>query len=135
LANVLLVEDNAGDRRLFREALLGIELVCALHTVVDGAQALAFLRRQGEYDTAPRPDLIVLDLNLPKKNGREVLAEIKAEPMLSAIPVLILTTSDFPRDKIETSGANCFLTKSLDVEHYFASVRTALNSLLCAHRV
>ena len=90
---ILLVEDNPGDVRLTREALKDAKVRNALHVAMDGVEALAFLRKQGKYSAVPRPDLILLDLNLPKKNGREVLEEIKRDDALRHIPVVILTTS------------------------------------------
>jgi two-component system response regulator len=90
---ILLIEDNAGDARLAKEALRDAKVFNNLSWVADGVEAIAFLRREGKYDKAPRPDLILLDLNLPRKDGREVLSEIKADDKLKRIPVVILTTS------------------------------------------
>jgi CheY-like chemotaxis protein len=96
-----------------------------LHWVQDGVEALAFLHRQGKYSDAPRPDLILLDLNLPKKDGREVLAQIKADPNLKLIPVVILTTSAAERDILRTYelNANCYVTKPIDLEQFISVVK------------
>jgi two-component system, chemotaxis family, response regulator Rcp1 len=106
---ILLVEDNPGDVRLTREALKDGKVSNRLHVVVDGVEALAFLRREGEHATAVRPDLILLDLNLPKMDGRQVLAEIKADPTLRQIPVVILTSSQAEEDICRSYDlhANC----------------------------
>ena len=98
VAQILLVEDNPGDARLIREAFQSARFFCHLHAVSDGEEALAFLHREGHFVEAPRPDLILLDLNLPHKDGREVLAEIKNEPSLRQIPVLILSSSAVEAD-------------------------------------
>ena len=112
-AEILLVEDNPGDVELTREALDGAKLSNTLHVVADGMAALAFLRRQGPYADAPRPDLILLDLNLPKKDGREVLAEIKEDESLKIIPVIVLTTSKADEDILRSYklNANCYISK------------------------
>jgi chemotaxis family two-component system response regulator Rcp1 len=123
---VLLVEDSPGDIRLTREALKDAKVHVNLHVTVDGGQAMAFLRREGEYATAPRPDLILLDLNLPKKDGRQVLEEIKNSPTLGSIPVVILTTSAADAD-IQQSyklHANCFITKPVDLEGFLEVIRS-----------
>ena len=124
--NILLVEDNAGDRRLTVEALKEAKIGNELHAVSDGAAAIAFLRRQGKYVNAPRPGLVLLDLNLPKMDGREVLKEIKQDPDLRSIPVVILTTSDAEEDIIKTydSHANCYITKPVDFEQFMKVVRS-----------
>ena len=106
---VLLVEDNPGDVRLTQEAFKEGKLRNGLRVVMDGVEAMAFLRREGEYADAPRPDIILLDLNLPKMDGREVLAEIKADDELKSIPVIILTTSDAEEDIIRTYNHQCKL--------------------------
>ena len=121
---VLLVEDNPGDVRLTREALKDAKVRNTLHVAMDGVEALAFLRRQGKYATVPRPDLILLDLNLPKKNGREVLEEIKQDDALSHIPVVILTTSQAELDIVESYRlhANAYVTKPVDLEQFLKVV-------------
>ena len=124
--NILLVEDNAGDRRLTVEALKEAKIGNELHAVNDGAAAIAFLRRQGKYVDAPRPGLILLDLNLPNMDGREVLKEIKQDLSLKSTPVVILTTSDAEEDIIKTydSHANCYITKPVDFEQFMKVVRS-----------
>jgi len=115
---ILLVEDNPGDVRLVREALAESGGTSRLHTVGDGAEALAFVRREGEYADAPRPDLILLDLNLPRMDGREVLKAVKSDPETRDIPVIILTTSSAPPD-IEMAydrGANAYVRKPLGMD-------------------
>lgn len=113
---ILMVEDNPGDVRLTREALKGGKIWNQLHVVEDGVAALNFLRRSAPHEDAPRPDLILLDLNLPKKDGREVLATIKADESLKLIPVVILTTSQAEEDVIKAYAlnANCYVTKPVD---------------------
>jgi CheY-like chemotaxis protein len=123
---ILLVEDNAGDVRLTREALREAQVAVELVAVPDGEQALAYLRRTGEHAEARRPDLILLDLNLPKKNGLEVLEEIKADPALRRTPVTMLTTSSSARDVAACydRGVNCYVVKPLDLDDFTALVRT-----------
>src|SRR6266853_5807252 len=99
---ILLVEDNPGDVRLTREALREAKVLNNVHVAADGVEAMAFLRREGNHVRAPRPDLILLDLNLPKKTGREVLEEVKGDTRLSHIPVVVLTTSQAERDILES---------------------------------
>lgn len=117
---ILLVEDNPADVRLTREALRDAKIHNRLHTVVDGIEAMKFLRREGEYAQSPRPDLMLLDLNLPKKSGREVLAEVKADPTLRAIPVVVFTTSQSDEDILRSYDlhANCFITKPVDFTQF-----------------
>ncbi len=117
-SDVLLVEDNAGDIRLLKEAFQEAGLTCRLNIARDGEQAMAFLRKEGHYANSPRPALILLDLNLPRKDGREVLAEIKTEKMLQKIPVVILTTSTNPDDvhRAYELHANCYFAKPGDIE-------------------
>lgn len=126
IINILLVEDNPGDRRLTFEALKEAKIGNELHAVNDGAAAMAFLRRQGEYVDAPRPGLVLLDLNLPKMDGREVLKEIKQDPGLKSIPVVILTTSEAEQDIVKTyeSHANCYITKPVDFEQFMKVVKS-----------
>jgi len=122
---ILLVEDNPGDVRLMQEALKDSKLINNLYVVNDGLEALAFLRREGKHAKTPRPDLIFLDLNLPKKNGRDVLVEIKEDPELKRIPVVILTTSKAEEDIIRTynSHANCYITKPVDFKQFITVVK------------
>jgi two-component system, chemotaxis family, response regulator Rcp1 len=123
---VLLVEDSPGDVRLTREAFKDAKVHINLHVASDGAEAMAFLGREGVHSNAPRPDLILLDLNLPKKDGREVLAELKESPALKCIPVVILTTSASEAD-IQGSymrHANCYITKPVDLEGFLKVVKS-----------
>ncbi|MAG36817.1 MAG: response regulator [Dehalococcoidia bacterium] len=117
---MLLVEDNPDDVDLTIEALEDAKICNRLHVVSDGVAALAFLRREGDYAHAPRPDLILLDLNLPKKDGREVLAEIKRDPDLRRTPVVVLTTSSADEDILRAYDlhANCYITKPVDFEQF-----------------
>lgn len=126
---ILLVEDNPGDVRLTKEALKEGKVVNNLHTVGDGEEALAYLRRQGPFTQATRPDLILLDLNLPKKSGREVLAEIKKDPDLKRIPVVILTVSEAEQDIIKSYNlhANCYITKPVNLEQFMEVVQSIEN--------
>jgi CheY-like chemotaxis protein len=133
---IMLVEDNPGDVRLTREALKEAKIRNNLSVAGDGVEAMAFLRREGTYSNAPRPDIVLLDLNLPKKDGRQVLAEAKADPELRRIPVVILTTSKAEEDILKTYDlhANCFVTKPVDfdqfvkvvqsIEHFWLSIVT-----------
>ncbi len=123
---ILLVEDNPGDVRLTREALKDGKVTNNLSVVRDGEQAMAFLRRESDYAEAPRPDLILLDLNLPRKDGREVLSEIKADQDLRRIPVVILTTSNHEHDILEAYdlNANCYITKPVDLDQFIGVVRS-----------
>lgn len=122
---VLLVEDNPGDVRLTREALKAGKVWSNLHVVGDGEEAMAFVRQQGPFVKAPRPDLILLDLNLPKKDGREVLSLIKADDNLKRIPVVILTTSQAEEDILKSYNlnANCYITKPVDFGQFLNVVR------------
>ncbi len=122
---ILLVEDSPSDADLTVEALSDGKVLNNLHWVEDGVEALAFLRRQGKYNNAPRPDLILLDLNLPKKDGREVLAQIKVDPQLKLIPVIVLTTSAADRDIFKTYelNANCYVTKPIDLDQFICVVK------------
>jgi two-component system, chemotaxis family, response regulator Rcp1 len=123
---ILLVEDNPGDADLAREALEGSKLENRLCAVDDGEKAMAFLRGEPPYQDAPRPDLILLDLNLPRKDGREVLAEIKSDPGLRSIPVVILTTSQAEEDVCRSYNlhANCYITKPIDLNQFLHVVRS-----------
>jgi CheY-like chemotaxis protein len=120
LIDVLLVEDDPGDVMLIREAFADHKVGNALAVVSDGVEAIAFLRREGEHAGAPRPDLILLDLNLPRKDGTEVLAEIKADPDLATIPVVVLTTSEAEEDILRSYElhANAYVTKPVDFEQF-----------------
>jgi len=126
---ILLVEDSPGDIRLAQEALKEAKLLNRLFAVTDGEEAVAFLRRQGRYADAVRPDLIFLDLNLPKKDGREVLAEIKSDPGLRRIPVVILTSSGAEEDILKTYDlhANCYVSKPVGLERFIAVVKSIEN--------
>ena len=123
---ILLVEDNPGDVRLTVEALMDSRIKNRLHIAKDGIEAVAFLRRKGEHTDAPHPDLILLDLNLPKMNGPEVLAEIKKDMVLKHIPVVILTGSRDIEDIIKTYNlhANCYVTKPIDLEQFIMVVKS-----------
>jgi CheY-like chemotaxis protein len=123
---ILMVEDNPGDVRLTREALKESRVLSNLSVVDDGVEALAFLRREGKYAAAPRPDLIFLDLNLPRKGGLEVLAEIKKDDRLRRIPVVILTTSTAPDDigRAYDLYANCYVTKPADLDEFLQVVKS-----------
>lgn len=123
---ILLVEDNPGDVRLTQEALKDAKVKNNLSVVVNGADALAFLKREGDYIQAPQPDLILLDLNLPVKSGMEVLKEIKADGAFRSIPVVILTTSEAEEDilKAYNLNANCYVTKPLDINQFVKVVKS-----------
>lgn len=122
---ILLVEDNPGDVRLTKEALKDCKMRNTLYVVEDGEEALSFLHKKGKYTDAPHPDLILLDLNLPKKNGKEVLFEIKENSKLKRIPVVILTTSKAEEDILKTYDlhANCYITKPVDFDQFISVVR------------
>jgi CheY-like chemotaxis protein len=121
---ILLVEDSPSDTELTIEALAGAKVANRLSTVEDGVQAMEFLRRKGAYAQAPRPDLILLDLNLPRKDGREVLAEIRADEKLTTIPVVVLTTSQAEKDVLHAYAlhANCYITKPVDFKQFLGVV-------------
>jgi len=133
----LLVEDNPGDVRLTREALKEGRLEKNLNVAPDGVEAMSFLRREGDYVGAARPDVILLDLNLPRKSGREVLAEIKGDPELRRIPVVVLSTSGSEEDIVGSYElhANCYVTKPPDFERYLEAVRTIEEFWLCTARL
>ena len=126
MIEILLVEDNPGDIRLTREALKDAKMLNHLSVCTDGEEAMRFLRREDEYAGSPRPELILLDLNMPKKDGREVLAEIKDLPELKRIPVVMLTTSTAEHDILESYDlhANCYITKPVDLEQFVTVVKT-----------
>jgi len=123
---ILMVEDNLGDVRLTQEALSEGKVRNHLHVVADGVEAMAFLRREGQHAHAPQPDLILLDLNLPKKSGPEVLAEIKADPELRRIPVVILTVSKAEEDVLKSYNlhANCYITKPVNLDQFLEVVKS-----------
>jgi chemotaxis family two-component system response regulator Rcp1 len=120
IIHILLVDDDPGDVRLTLEALKRSKLYSSIDNVENGEEALAYLRRQGKYANAPNPDLILLDLNMPRKDGRETLDEIKSDPELRRIPVVILTTSSSEADVLKSYdlGANCFITKPVDLAQF-----------------
>jgi len=126
---VLLVEDSPGDVRLTREAFRDAKVHINLHVATDGTKAMAFLNREGEHAKAPRPDLVLLDLNLPKKDGREVLQEIKESHTLKSIPVVILTTSSSEADILKSYRlhANCYITKPVGLEGFLTVVKSIDN--------
>ncbi|MBF0625235.1 MAG: response regulator [Magnetococcales bacterium] len=124
--DILLVEDNPGDVDLTREALLESKLHINLHVVGDGEAALDYLNQRGAYGDAIRPDLVLLDLNLPRRDGREVLEEIKSHPTLKTLPVVVLSTSNAQDDILRSYAlhANCFITKPVDLEQFFLVVKS-----------
>ena len=126
---VLLVEDNPGDVRLTREALKDAKVHISLHVATDGIEAMSYLERTGPHVNAPRPDLILLDLNLPRKDGREVLKEIKESPSLRTIPVVILTTSSSDADVLQSYHlhANCYISKPVDLSGFLDVVKSIDN--------
>jgi len=123
---ILLVEDNPGDARLMREALKEGKVRNQLHVVGDGEQAMLFLRRRPPFERAVRPDIFLLDLNLPRKDGREVLEEVKADPLLRRIPVVVLTTSRAEADILKTYDlhANCYINKPVDLDEFITVMRS-----------
>lgn len=136
-AQILLVEDSPSDVRLTRDALLEAKVLNELHVVGDGEEALDFLRRQGRWPDAPRPDIVLLDLNLPRKNGLEVLEEMKGDAELRRIPVAVLTTSEEDRDIISAYDrhVNCYLTKPVDFEQFAAVIRSLEDFFLTVVRL
>jgi len=122
---ILLVEDSPGDVTLTIEALRDAKVANNLHVARDGEEALRFLRREDEYDDKPRPDLVLLDLNMPRKDGREVLAEMKADPLMKRIPVVVLTTSQSEDDVAAAYNlsANCYVAKPVDLDQFLGVVR------------
>jgi len=126
---ILLIEDNPGDVRLTVEVFKEAKIHNNMNVMTDGIDAMAFLRQEGEYINAPRPDLILLDLNLPKKDGRELLAEIKADPALRRIPVVVLTTSRAEEDILKTYDlhVNAYITKPVDLEQFISIVKSIEN--------
>lgn len=136
-ADVLLVEDNPGDVRLVREAFEGADFESRLHVVSDGALALSFLRQEGEHADARRPDIVLLDLNLPRKNGEEVLAALNEDPVLGRIPVIILTSSEDDDDvrSAYDRRANAYLTKPVDPSKFIELVELVQEFWLSAARL
>jgi chemotaxis family two-component system response regulator Rcp1 len=124
--HILLVEDNPGDVRLTREALRGAKVANDLQVVGDGEEAINYLRRRGRYSDAPRPDIVLLDLNLPRLDGREVLSDIKSDPDLAKIPIIILTSSSAERDihSAYELHANCYISKPVDFTEFIEAVRS-----------
>lgn len=124
--DILLVEDNPGDVRLTKEALKDAKVLNEVYVAQDGIEAMEFLQRKGRFSNVPTPDLILLDLNLPRKDGREVLAEIKQDPKLKRIPVVILTTSKADEDIIRTYNlhANAYITKPVDLSRFIEIIHT-----------
>ncbi len=127
--DILLIEDNPGDVDLTRDAFEESKMNNSLYVVEDGEEAIEFLYKKGKYSDAPRPELIILDLNLPKKDGREVLEEIKVDDNLKRIPIVILTTSKAEEDVLKTYNlhANCYITKPLDFEQFLQVVKSIEN--------
>ena len=123
---ILLVEDNPGDVRLLMETFREGRIRNRISLVEDGVEALAFLHKEGEHSSAPRPDLILLDLSLPRKNGQEVLAEVKQDADLKRIPVVVITSSQAEKDILQAYNnyANCYLTKPVDLEQFMGVVRS-----------
>ena len=123
---VLLIEDSPSDAALTIEALQAGKIVNNLNCVVDGVEAMAYLRKQGKFTESSRPDLIMLDLNLPKKDGREVLQELKSDPSLKLIPIIVMTTSSADKDVLQSYAlnANCFITKPVDFQQFVDVVRS-----------
>ncbi|MBI4563134.1 MAG: response regulator [Planctomycetes bacterium] len=123
---LLLVEDNPGDIRLTEEAWKESRSLYRLNVVSDGVEALAFLRKEGPYARTPRPDMIFMDLNLPKRDGRDVLQEIKSDPVLRYIPVIVMTTSNADQDVLKSYSlhANCYISKPLDIDRFIQVIRT-----------
>jgi CheY-like chemotaxis protein len=125
-AEILLIEDNPGDVELIHEALQFGKVLNRISVATDGEAAMAFLNRAAGFEDAPRPDLILLDLNLPKKDGFEVLREVKAHPLVNRVPVVILTSSQADRDILKSYDlrANCFISKPVEVDEFLAVVRS-----------
>lgn len=123
---ILLVEDSPTDVLIAREVLAEARIINTIHVTEDGVEAMQFLRREGQYTNAVRPDLILLDLNLPRKNGREVLAEVKSDELLKSIPVVVLTTSEAEEDVLRSYDlhANCYVVKPVGFENFVNAVRS-----------
>lgn len=125
LIDILLVDDDEGDILLAKRALQNGKIFNTMHVAKDGVEAMNYLKQQGEFADAPRPDLVLLDLNMPRKDGREVLADIKRDPDLRSIPVVVLTTSDSDQDIVNMYDlhANCYVTKPVDLEQFTKIVK------------
>lgn len=126
LVDILLIEDNPGDVRMTQEVLKESKILNKMYAVGDGVEAMAFLRREGKYADAPRPDLILLDLNLPRKDGHEVLAEVKSDDDLKRIPVVVLTISEAEDDILKSYDlhGNCYITKPIDFREFIKVVKS-----------
>ena len=126
---ILLIEDNPGDARLTREALHEAGVKAHLSVVSDGVEAMSYLRKEGKYVEKGRPDIILLDLNMPKKDGREVLADVKRDPDLRRIPIIVLTSSQARKDVLNSYDlhANCYITKPVDLEEFMKVVRSTMD--------
>jgi CheY-like chemotaxis protein len=124
--DILVVEDNSGDARLIKEVLNDYKIFSSLYLAKDGVEAMDFLHNKGKYKTAPKPDLIILDLNLPRKDGREVLAEIKNDEQLKHIPIVIMTISQAEEDIFKSYNlhANCYITKPIDLNQFIKVVKS-----------
>jgi chemotaxis family two-component system response regulator Rcp1 len=124
--DILIVEDNSGDARLIKEVLNENKIYSSLYIVNDGVDAMDFLRNKGKYKTAPKPDLVILDLNLPRKDGREVLAEMKSDDILKHIPIVIMTISQAEEDILKSYNlhANCYITKPIDLNQFIKVVKS-----------
>ena len=135
--DIMLVEDNPADARLTEEAMRDCAMPTNLHHVWDGEQAMGFLRRQGEFADAPRPDIVLLDLNMPKMDGRAVLAQLKGDPRLMTIPVVVLTTSEAEEDILKSYElhANCYVQKPVDLDKFISIVGLIENFWLSAVRL
>jgi len=131
--NILLVDDDPGDVMLTRKALANGKVFNSLSVAEDGVEALAFLRREGEFENAPRPDLILLDLNMPRKDGRETLAELKSDDRFRSIPVVVLTTSDADQDIVKSYDlqASCYITKPVDLPQFTQVIQSVKEFWLC----
>jgi CheY-like chemotaxis protein len=136
-SHLLIVEDNLGDARLYSKVFSKISPRTELHLVADGDAALAFLRRTSPYEAAPRPDLVLLDLNLPRRDGRELLAEVKADADLLTIPIIVITSSDADNDIANSYElrANCFLTKPLNLDELLQTLESAATFWLTVARL
>ena len=135
--DIMLVEDNPADARLTEEAMRDCAMPTTLHHVWDGEQAMDFLRRQGKFTDAPRPDIVLLDLNMPKMDGRAVLAQLKRDPQLMTIPVVVLTTSEAEEDILKSYElhANCYVQKPVDLDKFMSIVGLIENFWLSAVRL
>lgn len=124
--DILVIEDNPGDTRIIKEVLSSNKIICMLHVVKDGIEAMNFLHQKKEFAAAPRPDLILLDLNLPRKDGREVLAEVKSDYSLRQIPVVVMTSSQAEEDIFRSYDlhANCYISKPLELDQFVLAVKS-----------